>query len=216
MPPAEIYSGAALNTLLEEMKRDPGRLSPGASAPVEPEWLPHLHATSAQGMGNAGLLKDKEITWPLLLAGRADLLPERTHIEDLLNQSKEAVLHGQRPVNQVIELRHSVDRLQAELKDEVRTGGDDSAWSPGQYVAANRSLNELKDALTLLESKDAAFYFNPLQGKNVAALVAYMNKNGLIFAPAVSGDERFYSAMYGAMRNEMKSVGLVPPAQRNP
>jgi hypothetical protein len=215
--PAEIYSGAALNILFEELKKDPSRLSAGASAPLQQEWLPHIHVTSAaQGAGNAGLLKEDKITWPLLLVGRADLAEERTQIENLLNQSKQAVLNGQRPVSQVVELRHHIDKLQGQLSDELRSGREDLGWNDGQYVAAKRSLNELKDVLVLLDTKDAAFYFKPVQGKNVADMVHYMKANGLYFAPATTGDERFYTALYDVMRDELKSVGGVPPLQRNP
>jgi hypothetical protein len=216
-PPAEIYSGVGLNTLLEQMKRNPDRLSAGASAPVPQEWLAHIHVSSAaQGAGNAGLLKDDKITWPLMLVGRADLTEDRTQIENLLSQSKEAVLHGQRPVNQVVELKQRIDDLQSRLRQEVIEGREDLGWSPGQYVAARRSLNDLKDVLVLLDTKDAAFYFKPLQGKNMAEIVRYMKNNGLFFAPATVGDERYYTSLFDAMRDEVKSVGLVPAAQRNP
>jgi hypothetical protein len=213
--PVEIYNGAALNTLFEELKKNASLAQGGASAPVPPEVLPHIHVTSAAGgAGNAGLLKEDTITWPLLLAGRSDLADQRGQIEKLLNQSKEMVLHGQRPVNQIVELGQRVDQLQSQLSEEVRH--DDTAWSPGQYIAAKRSLTELKDVLTLLETKDAAFYFKPLQGKTVADIVRYMKANGLYFAPATTGDERYYTALFDTMRDELKSVGGVPPLQRNP
>jgi hypothetical protein len=53
-----------------------------------------------------------------------------------------------------------------------------------------------------LESPDVANYFNQTwmaKGKTVHDLVDHMLKKGLTFAPAVSGDEGTYQALYSAL-----------------
>jgi hypothetical protein len=212
-PPAELYSGAVLNTLFKELNQQ--KLTADSSVPVEQEWLAHIHVTSANGSGNPGLLKADKIAWPLLLLGRADLAEERTQIEQLLTRCKQSVLKKHEPTADILELRRRVDSLVGKLREEVRAGGAED-WSPGQYVAAIRSLTDLKDVLVLLERPDADFYFVPLKGKKVADLVQYMKANGLIFAAATTGDERFYTAVYYALREELKSVGGVPSLSPNP
>ena len=206
--PAEIYSGAALNTIVKELLQMSDRLSQGDSVPVEQEWLAHVHINS--GNGNSGLLKADKVSWPLLVLGRPDLADDRHEIEHLLNDAKTAVVaRGETPATELIALRRKVDSLEGRLKSEVRQGGAED-WRPGQYVAALRSLNELKDSLAILERPDAATYLNPLKGRTVAELVQFMKSNGLSFAPATWGDERFYSALYYAMRDELKRSGGVP------
>jgi hypothetical protein len=211
--PQEIYSGAALNSLLQELNQSFDKLSPPTSGPVEPEWLAHLHVNCANG--NSGLLKGDKIAWPLLVLGRSDLADDRAEIERMLNLAKTVAIKGDVPATQLIELRERVDRLEDRLRDEVRSGKT-ANWRPGQYVAALRSLNELKDSLAILERPDAATYLNPLKGKTIAELVAYMRTNGLNFAAATWGDERFYTALYYAMRDELKHAGGVPERKDQP
>jgi hypothetical protein len=207
----EIFSGAALNALLKALKDNHKGLLEGQSEDVNAAWLDHVHVASPLG-GNAGLLKNKDdkLDWPLLVMVRDDLAEERTQIEAVLAQAKSAVRAGQRPAKLVDELNRRVDALTGRLRGEVRSGSEDASWSPGQYVAAIRQLKDLKDASVMLDQKNAAEYLNPLKGNTVAALVAYMKDNGLTFAGATWGDERYYSALFEAMRNEAKRIGAVP------
>jgi hypothetical protein len=74
--------------------------------------------------------------------------------------------------------------------------------TPDQYVQAARFLRELRGSFNVLRRPDVARYFSPqraAQGSTVAELVAHMTANGLRFAPAVSGDEAFYTALHSAM-----------------
>lgn len=74
--------------------------------------------------------------------------------------------------------------------------------TPDQYVQAARFLRELRGGFNVLKQSDVAKYFSPnatAQGSNVAELVAHMTANGLRFAPAVSGDEPYYTALHQAL-----------------
>jgi hypothetical protein len=215
-PPAEIYSGAVLNTLLKTLKDNHDSLGKGDSMEVRADWLGHVHVASPAG-GNAGLVKNKEVAWPLLVIGRDDLAADRADIERLLAQAKTAVLEGKRPVKYILQLRERVDSLAARLRGEIRSGAqENTSMGPAQYVAAIRQFKELKEAAVIMDQPDAGFYLSPLKGNTVAELVVYMTDNHLTFAPATWGDERAYGALYEAMRNEVKRIGAVPPLSQEP
>jgi hypothetical protein len=207
--PAEIYSGAVLNQLRKELLGKFDALGQGQSLSVDPNWLMHVHVASPVG-GNTGILKADKIPWPLLVLGRDDLAADRTEIEQLLGKAKTTILQGKTPAAEIIQLRRKLEKLRKRLVTEQRNGPDDSEWSPGQYVAAMRSLKEIKDSLVILERPDAAFYLNPLKGGSVVELMTNMKDQGLTFAPATIGDERYYSSLYYAMRDELKRIEGVP------
>jgi hypothetical protein len=207
--PGEIYSGDALNTLVTELLKPASQTAPGGSMPVDPDMLAHINVTGV--VGNAGLLKAGRVVWPLLIAARPTLTDQRTAIDADLATARASVLKGE-TVDPflIVALRKKVSTLENQLSAEVRGGGDDGDWSPGQYVAARRSLKELREALAVLERPDASYYLSPLKGGTVAEVVQHMEGNGLHFAPATIGDERFYTAMYYALRKELERVGGVP------
>jgi hypothetical protein len=77
-------------------------------------------------------------------------------------------------------------------------------------VEAKRFLNQLDDAMLALKQQGVANYFTDkwaARGKTVADLVASMNANGLTFAPAVSGDEAAYAALYNALAEYHRGLG---------
>ena len=65
----------------------------------------------------------------------------------------------------------------------------------------------------MLERPDAAYYLTPLQGRTVAELVAHMKKNGVRFAAATVGCERYYVALHRALADEVTRLkGLETPS----
>jgi hypothetical protein len=73
---------------------------------------------------------------------------------------------------------------------------------PPRHIESNRYLGELNEAMKLLEKPHAGNYFNgkfSARGKTVADLVGHMSKQGLKFAPAVSGDEAAYENLHRAL-----------------
>src|SRR5262249_38506064 len=101
--------------------------------------------------------------------------------------------------------RRGVEQLEARVARDVRTDRG-NLWSPSDFVAAGRTLREIKAALQMLEREDAAYYLAPLQGRTVAELVEFMNSQGLSFATATSGCERHYVALHRALANELTQV----------
>jgi hypothetical protein len=67
-----------------------------------------------------------------------------------------------------------------------------------------------------LEQPDAAYYLNPLQGRTVAELVDYMKKNGIRFAPATNGCERFYVSLHRALASEVTRLQSSSSSLKNP
>jgi hypothetical protein len=76
--------------------------------------------------------------------------------------------------------------------------------TPNQYVEASRFLNYFDDALKLLARPNAGDYFTRnlgAKGMTVGDLVKSMSSKGLTFAPAVTGDESAYLALYRGLVN---------------
>jgi hypothetical protein len=204
-PQTQILAGASLNLLLAELKKAPN-LSPGRSAPVNSDWLPHIHVTYASSGtgGNVGLLKGEQIHWPLLLR-QEEFRPQRETIEKLLGQAKEEALAGKAGADTLIEARRQVKQLEQRVVEELRASRND-LWTPGDFVDAKRSLREFSSALQMLQRPDAAYYLKPLQGRTVAELVQFMSDKGLSFAPATMGGERAYTALRQALATELTNV----------
>jgi len=63
-------------------------------------------------------------------------------------------------------------------------------------------LRELDSSFSALKDPNVSRYFNgkyAAQGATVNDLATYMANNGLKFAPAVSGDQASYTALYQAL-----------------
>jgi hypothetical protein len=202
----EILSASALNFLLHQLKQKPD-LDVANSRPVEPEWLELVHTTyvpTGTG-GNIGLLKGRNIPWPLLLR-RKEYKDERDAIKKLLDQAKQEVLRdGGAAAETLDELRDRLNGLSQRIDQQARADRPD-ACSPSDYIRARRSLSDLQAAVQMLEQPEAKYYLNALEGKTVAELVSYMKKNGLSFAPATAGCERAYIALHRALADEYNRV----------
>lgn len=198
-PLTEIWSAMALNDLLGELKRSRGELSAGASVPVEPEWLEHVHVTSGKGRGNVGLLKRGRVPWPLLL-GSPQFDGERKAIDRLMKDVCEEARRGHRIDESLRQLQGQVAALQKKLRAANKN------TEPNAWIHVQSFLRDLDAALAGLERPDAAFYLLPVQGKTVAEVVEYMTRKGVDFAPATCGDERHYRALYSALAAEVNRV----------
>jgi hypothetical protein len=124
----EIYAAGPLNKLLEELVKQPA-LSPDGSAPVEAEWLQHVHVTS-DGRTNLGLLKGDALFWPSVFY-RPDFADDREAMDQLLTQAKGQILKGQPRVepNLLADLRGRVAACQERCDREFRKMG----WGPEDH-----------------------------------------------------------------------------------
>jgi hypothetical protein len=186
--PEEIYSGSALNRLLDELIKRSRDSSEGWSEEVMPEWLDHIHVTSNNSKvganGHPGLLKASKIRWSIEVEYRDDLSNDRAEIEKLLVRARSAILRGDRPLTEISALRSDLDRLHEQYRRELHSGS--YRWDAGSYVHALETVRELQSAVDLLNRVDAARYLRPIKGTTVSEVVRYVT--GLKFAAAMAGD----------------------------
>jgi hypothetical protein len=205
LPPlTEILAAVPHNRIFDELRKRPDLPSAGSIA-VQPEWLAHIHVT-VDGRGNMGLLKDDHIFWPQLLM-RSDFTATRERIDQLLALAKQQAIESQsysRVDPDVLrELRQRVAACMKRINNEVASGVEDTAWNARHYIESRRFLRHVSDAIFVLEKPNAAMYLNPLRGATVAELIANMKKEGIRFAPATVGCERYYIALHRALADEV-------------
>jgi hypothetical protein len=195
--PAKIWSGDSLNQLLRAAIKS-GKLNSVPNIPLKEDTLKQINLTDRSSRGNVGLLKDGGgLNWPLVLQ-EPPFNDQRTR---LTLKIKDAVAHlkAKQPIPTAT-LRDAGALFKA-LTDKLNDSADD--LSPTQYIAARRYLKQVGQAIRVLKGPRAANYFDNTwnaRGKNVAELVDYMRKEGLVFAAAVPGDEAAYNALYHALR----------------
>jgi hypothetical protein len=197
-PGGTVWSGRALNTLLDSVAKSGRPLSDGPNIGLDRATLKHINLTDTATQGNIGLLKSGgNLEWPEpLLASRFDAERKRLHKNMRLAVQQ---LKDRDPLE-----RSTLNDIRADMKALTdRLNGSVGELSPSQYIQAKRFLNQLSDAVRALADPKVARYFDGTwvaRGKNVAELVDYLKKEGLKFAPATPGDEASYNSLYQAMR----------------
>jgi hypothetical protein len=209
---SEILSGRALNTLLQDLVRQ----SPGATAPATPlnqQLLERINVTPC-GTSTVGVLKSVRdtgtLSWPLPLRGAA-YEDETGELDDLADEAVSAVQDGDQPDADALG-----DMLEdvGVLRDKVSRNRD--ALTPSEEVQAKRFLGELEAALRALQQPHAAPALSgelAAEGRTVPELSRFMAANGLVFSPAVAGDEAAYQALYDALvayRDALQGPGSRP------
>jgi hypothetical protein len=175
------------------MDKEKGGLK-GPAIDLDDDTIRHLNFT--KGQGNPGLLKNEgQLTWPLALRGEA-FNAERELLNSLAPEAVGRAINGRVDTGSLRDMNAAVQRMNQRLTDKIRE------VPQGQYVEAKRFLSYLEDALRVLGRPDAGDFFTvrkDLKGKTVADLVKFMTSKGLLFAPAVTGDEAAYMAAQRAL-----------------
>jgi hypothetical protein len=208
----EIANGDPLNTLYDELLKRP-KIAAADSIPVAPECLAHVHVTVGN-YGSIGMLKDDRIAWPLLLQ-----LPyfaeDYKEINRLIARLKKEAQGGQIAPEVLRELIQRVEACQRRLQEGTRTRDGDLDWSSGDFTRANWFLREVRDVIVILKDQpDPACFLTSPRGKTVAELVEFMKINGVRFAPATRGGERFYVALHRALADELGRLDGLEHATR--
>jgi hypothetical protein len=195
-PPTEIWSGKALNDLLIAIQREQrGGLS-GPNLPLDPQMLRHINLTTGTAPAGAGMLKDlRRFQWPLPLLDDA-FNDSRAQIEGLARQAADEAASA--PVDPKLsrDLQKNINSMISTVKTKV----DD--FTPTQYTQSMRYLRELADSIKVLQDPNVSNYFTAkysATGNSVAELLQGMADRGLVFAPAPSGDEPYYTVLYRAL-----------------
>jgi hypothetical protein len=206
-PLTEIWSGYALNALLDATQKQQARNMRGPNIPLSQDVVRNINVTSgAQGGGSIGILRDEgKISWPLALR-RGPYRVTRTKVDQAAYTAYRQAQTGPVDGDLLDGLTKGVDALFAELKDNV------SEISTTDYITAKRFLNELENTVKVLQDPKVSNYFAggwTAKGNTVAELSANMTRQGLKFAPATNSDEEAYVALHQAM------VAYVAPPDRS-
>lgn len=203
-PTSEIWSGAALNTLLQSILRSP---APTAGDPVmlSEAALNALHLTDGTTRANLALARDAgKINWPDAL-DTAAFDADRDRFSQNFATATTYAQSGKMPERAMIrEMRDDLKRMESRLEDQVRD------ISPTDFILARRMLNQLRDNVQGLSNPQVVKGASRDWRRNVRSvsdLVAHCKANGLEFGPAVApGDQAGYTAAYYSMRQYERSV----------
>lgn len=199
-PFTEILSARALNSLLVELQKLEARGTTLATVALEEAALRNINVTATQNGAHFGLLKhDGSLSWPAVLR---DLSPSedtqalRQEIDSLIKEALHQAKFGRTEAGLVTQLQSDVRSLRALLKKNA------GVLSPTRYITAKLFLDDLTGAVQVLERDDAANYILgkfTARGNTVQELLRHMTSLGLVFAPAVAGDEAAYLALQRAL-----------------
>jgi hypothetical protein len=198
-PQTEIWSAKTLNDLLANAQQMEARGVEGPEVALNGQMLKDINVSVNQ-QGNVGALKNAgKLQWPLAL--RKLYPPDqskalRDQIDQLTLTAKNQAAKGQVDAQVLTDLEQSIDKLTQLLKDRV----DSTAFA--DYTAAKHFLKDLDQSVAVLKQPDAGKYVSgayAARGSTVNELVNYMSQNGLKFAPATSGEEGAYSALYQSL-----------------
>ena len=196
-PLPEVWSGYALNVLLDAIQKQQARNIPGPNIPLEPDVVRHINVTSgAQGGGSIGILRNGgKISWPLILR-RAAYRANRDKVDQSAYNAYRQAESGPVDADLLEALTRGVDALSAQLKENV------SDIPPSDYITAKHFLNDLENTVKVLQDPKVSNYLTgkwSAKGNTVAELSTSMTRQGLKFAPATNNDEEAYMALHQAM-----------------
>jgi hypothetical protein len=198
---SDISSGEALNAIFKDLKNAESMGLATPSVPLDPQVLAHINLNSGDTYVGAGMLRNlKTFDWPWILRQTAFDNMRQT-VEEALRTAVAQVKKGSIDINLV----NTVNTVVSNAENQVGTMAQDQDITPTQYVEGMSYLKEIKSSLLVLQTDDAANYFNGTynaRGATVAQLVQNMASQGLKFAPAAPGDEAAYNSLYRSLVTE--------------
>jgi hypothetical protein len=152
--------------------------------------------TTGTTYGGVGLLRDGgKLSWPYPLQ-QSIFEEQRKRLDELLPQAVKEARSGPVSFSLLNDIRSTQKQLEKSLDANI------ADLTPSEFTEASRYLRELKDSVRVLQQGDVAKYFRSNwtpQGSTVGELVQQMTREGLKFAPAVSGDEAYYTSLHRAL-----------------
>jgi hypothetical protein len=218
-PETEILNATALNYLLKHLEVLQGQGMVGSTIPLDPDLLRQINVVAAGTSGNSlgVMFNPDQLHWPMAL--REDFFDdERGDITKLVRQLSVEAESGNPDFKKIKKLQGILNNMVDELKDHK----DDITIM--QHIEAKRFIKELQGAMHTLQQANVGNYFNgkwSAKGNTVSELVDNMSKQGLRFAPAVTGNEPSYIALHRALADYDTSLNQValqgsPPPQGGP
>jgi hypothetical protein len=192
-PLNDIWSADALNRILDHASRIQGRGVAGVTVPLDDEMLKQINFSTGVA-GNIGALNDKgNLRWPSVLE-RKEFVTERRGFTHLAADAvRQGTMNNKVDPGTIETMETNLAGLNEKLTDRIRD------LSPDDYVGAKHYLKELHQALRILKRPDVAKFLNneySARSRTVGELLQDMSSLGLRFAPAVSGNEAAYNALY--------------------
>jgi hypothetical protein len=210
-PPAQIWDGSALNTILTAIQQS---LPPGTAGPtvyLTPGLTTKLSLTTGQTGSGVGLLKNgPKLQWPDALQDDAFDKP-REDIDKLMKSAYDQVTTGQVDFKVIRQIKKDLDQIDSTLKAKIEE------MTPNDNIRGKRYVRELRDTVQALQQPDVSSYFaacRPIPASTVGQLVQGMSAKGLTFAPAQAGAEPAYNALYTSMVAYFNA--LTQPTLRTP
>jgi hypothetical protein len=194
-PVGDIVSAQSLNTMLNILQKKMDKDFQGPPIPLDEDVVRHINVKPPSGDGNPGILKNEgRLSWPLVLRG-PQYKADRDILNDLTPNVYDQAVTGKVEAETLEKMTAAVKRLNMQLVDNIKD------LTPAQYSEARRFLNNFEDALSLLRQPGSGDFFTlkAAKGKNIGELVQHMLKKGVVFAPAVAGDEAAYVAVHRAL-----------------
>lgn len=192
-PLTEIWSGYALNTLLDAIQKMQAKGIQGPTISLDPDLRRKINVTTGASGEDFGLLRrGGRLTWPATLRAAA-YTKERQRVDRLARAAYKQADQGMVQADTVQDMKTAIDKLYAELKSNIQR------TSVNDYIQAKRYLDELSQAAQALGDPNVSKYVTgqwSAKGSTVAELVANMTRQGLRFAPATQGDEAAYTALH--------------------
>jgi hypothetical protein len=197
-PAADVLSGRALNDLYAHAApiRDRIRIQGNSDrdVPLDANLIRQVNWTGTGSSASLGLLKDRgRLNWPIVFhSGEFDSARNEFSLlaVDVMRQHQfnaapaSALLH---------DMTADVGVLKQTLQRKV------SELTPADYIEARRYLAGLESAVKALQDPNVATQSTArlhTPPENVAALIDWMNQQGLRFGPATAGDEPAYRHVY--------------------
>ncbi len=209
-PLVEIWSATALNDLLRAIQSAQSGGATGRDVPLPPEVLQHINVTTGTTSGSIGLLRDNgKLSWPYVL--------QQSYFDDQCKRLDELLPQAVNEARSGRVSRQLLDSIRSTQKDLERSLDAHVAdLTPSEFTEASRYVRELKDSIRVLQQSDVSKYFRSAwtpKGSTVGELVQQMTREGLRFAPAVSGDEPYYTSLHRALVDYDMSVAQLTTVQ---
>jgi hypothetical protein len=196
-PPSEIWSGQALNQLLQAIQQQASKHIRGPTIPVNVDLLSQINvsATGSNG-GTLGILRDGgRIAWPAVLQ-RPAFEAQRKRLDALAPQAYEQAKTGPAQGETVDAMSEVARDLNAEISRNIND------LTPMDFSRARSFVREVESTIKLLQDPNVANYVTrrwSAQGSTVGEVVDNMTAQGLRFAAASRGGEAAYNAMYSGL-----------------
>jgi hypothetical protein len=196
--PGEVTNGTALNYLLKDLAKYPGK-----KIAIQPLDLPDSawsHINVTQGTKGVGIFRDGgRLTWPTALKNLMDVnnVNKRQELDKQIKTLVEDANRGRLDANALKDVSNEIEKLTKELVSKYND------IPSAQYADAKRFIADFEASVIGLQKGEAKVQADFQRftdgGKSVQEVVEYMDKNGLRFGPAMAADEGAYRAVHSRL-----------------